>query len=86
MIALAAQALERDESYAARFSEVLVDEFQDTNDQQDALLRVVRRAARARLFVGGDLKQSIYRFRRAGPAVVGAYVAAQRPARRGGGR
>ena len=81
MIALAAQALERDESYAARFSEVLVDEFQDTNDQQDALLRVVRRAARARLFVVGDLKQSIYRFRRAEPAIFGRYVSA---ARRGG--
>lgn len=81
MIALAAQALEHDEAYAARFCEVLVDEFQDTNDQQDQLLRVVQRAARARLFVVGDLKQSIYRFRHAEPAIFERYIAA---ARRGG--
>lgn len=83
LIALAGQALERDESYAARFSEVLVDEFQDTNDQQDALLRAVRRAGGARLFAVGDLKQSIYRFRHAEPAIFERYISA---AKNGGGR
>lgn len=82
MIALAGQALERDESYAARFSEVLVDEFQDTNSQQDALLRVIQRAGGARLFVVGDLKQSIYRFRHAEPEIFERYIrAAQNGAR-----
>ena len=83
MIALAKEALRRDPRYASRFAEVLVDEFQDTNDQQDELLTVIRRAAGARLFVVGDLKQSIYRFRHAEPALFEKYI---REARDGGGR
>ena len=83
MIALAGQALEKDEGYASRFTEVLVDEFQDTNDQQDRLIRVIRRAAKARLFTVGDLKQSIYRFRHAEPSLFERYIA---EAQGGGGR
>ncbi|MBP5211353.1 MAG: UvrD-helicase domain-containing protein, partial [Pyramidobacter sp.] len=82
MIALAARALRASPEYAARFSEVLVDEFQDTNGTQDELLTVIREAARARLFVVGDLKQSIYRFRHAEPALFEKYI---REAQNGGG-
>lgn len=83
MILLAGQALKADSGYASRFGEVLVDEFQDTNDQQDGLLRAIRQAASPRLFIVGDLKQSIYRFRHAEPALFERYID---EARRGGGR
>lgn len=55
------------------FDHVLVDEFQDINPVQAAILKLVSReddAARpANLFVVGDVKQSIYRFRLAEPAI-----------------
>ena len=74
MIALASRALRASPGYAARFAEVLVDEFQDTNGTQDELLSVIRETAGARLFIVGDLKQSIYRFRHAEPALFEKYV------------
>ncbi|WP_258360127.1 helicase-exonuclease AddAB subunit AddA [Moorella sulfitireducens (nom. illeg.)] len=68
-----------------RFDEVLVDEYQDINSVQDAILTMVSRQAtacsgpagicgdtpdlpaRPNLFMVGDVKQSIYRFRLANP-------------------
>lgn len=48
-----------------RYSYVFVDEYQDTSDIQEA---IVRRVAREdNLFMVGDVKQSIYRFRQAEP-------------------
>ncbi|MGD2108651.1 MAG: UvrD-helicase domain-containing protein [Phycisphaerae bacterium] len=56
-----------------RFAHVLVDEFQDINPLQEAIIRLVSREACPHrdnnLFVVGDIKQSIYRFRLAEPAV-----------------
>ena len=49
-----------------RFSEVLVDEYQDTNDLQDRLFCVLSNFEK-KLFVVGDVKQSIYGFRGANP-------------------
>lgn len=49
---------------AASFDEVLVDEYQDVNEVQDAIFR---RLAANDLFAVGDVKQSIYRFRLAEP-------------------
>ena len=49
-----------------RFDEVMVDEYQDTNDLQDMLFKVLSCDER-RLFVVGDIKQSIYGFRGANP-------------------
>lgn len=49
-----------------RFDEVLVDEYQDTNDLQDMLFKVLSDSER-KLFVVGDVKQSIYAFRGANP-------------------
>ncbi len=49
-----------------RFDEVLVDEFQDTNNMQDILFSALS-GDESKLFVVGDLKQSIYRFRGANP-------------------
>lgn len=50
---------------------LLVDEFQDTDRDQEALVRTLcgPKIERARLFFVGDVKQSIYRFRRADPRV-----------------
>ncbi len=52
-------------SYQRRFKHVLVDEYQDVNEAQDAILTLVSRAGR--FFCVGDVKQSIYRFRLAEP-------------------
>lgn len=49
-----------------RFDEVMVDEYQDTNDLQDMLFYVLS-AREKKLFVVGDVKQSIYGFRGANP-------------------
>jgi len=48
-----------------RFVEVLVDEYQDTNAVQEAILQLVSRqgGGDSNLFMVGDVKQSIYRFR-----------------------
>lgn len=48
-----------------RFREVLVDEYQDINPVQDLILWLIS----PRLFMVGDLKQSIYGFRMAEPRV-----------------
>ena len=60
-------------AYHTQFRHVMVDEFQDINEVQDAILtRVSReglgRAKGSNLFCVGDVKQSIYRFRLADPA------------------
>lgn len=49
-----------------RFDEVLVDEYQDTNPLQDRLFYAISDQGR-KLFMVGDVKQSIYRFRHADP-------------------
>jgi len=46
--------------------EILVDEYQDTNGVQDALFTAL---SRNNLFMVGDMKQSIYRFRLADPSI-----------------
>jgi ATP-dependent helicase/nuclease subunit A len=56
-----------------RYAHVLVDEFQDINPVQRAILEAVSREGEAdqdgNLFVVGDVKQSIYRFRLAEPEI-----------------
>lgn len=56
-----------------RYVYVLVDEFQDINPIQKAIIGLVSRESdpdqRNNLFVVGDIKQSIYRFRLAEPAI-----------------
>lgn len=56
-------------SYRKQFKEVLVDEYQDTNMVQEAILRLVTRGVEneGNMFMVGDVKQSIYRFRLAEP-------------------
>ncbi|MDY2686128.1 MAG: helicase-exonuclease AddAB subunit AddA, partial [Selenomonadaceae bacterium] len=50
------------------YQEVMVDEYQDTNGVQEAILELVRRADAPNLFTVGDVKQSIYRFRLTDPS------------------
>ena len=50
------------------FSEIMVDEYQDTNDVQDAIFRAVSDDEK-NIFMVGDVKQSIYRFRMAEPRI-----------------
>ncbi|HEY8501724.1 MAG TPA: UvrD-helicase domain-containing protein, partial [Solirubrobacterales bacterium] len=64
---LAARLLERaeiGEHYRARFSQILVDEFQDTNRLQLRLIEALR-GPKTELVVVGDELQSIYGFRHA---------------------
>ena len=51
-----------------RYREVMVDEYQDVSPVQDAIFRAVSDNGR-RLFLVGDVKQSIYRFRLADPGI-----------------
>ena len=53
---------------AARYTEVMVDEYRDVSRVQDTIFRAVSRAE-SNLFLVGDVKQSIYRFRLADPAI-----------------
>ena len=57
----------RNDDLLSRFEEVMVDEYQDTNDLQDMLFYVLSNRE-SKLFVVGDIKQSIYGFRGANPA------------------
>lgn len=50
--------------YRQSIDEVMVDEYQDTNDLQDRLLSLLEQD---NLFMVGDVKQSIYGFRNANP-------------------
>lgn len=54
-----------------RFIEVLVDEYQDTNEVQERILQLVSKSdeATGNLFMVGDVKQSIYKFRHAEPGL-----------------
>lgn len=55
------------QEFLDRFKEVMVDEYQDTNDLQDILFYVLSDKEK-KLFVVGDVKQSIYAFRGANPS------------------
>ncbi|MGN6368371.1 MAG: helicase-exonuclease AddAB subunit AddA [Phycisphaerae bacterium] len=67
-----------------RYRHVLVDEFQDINPLQEALLAAVRSAesfgGKGNLFVVGDVKQSIYGFRLADPVLFSARIQRARAA------
>ena len=51
-----------------RYAEVMVDEYQDVSLVQNMIIRAVSDSGR-RLFMVGDVKQSIYRFRLADPTI-----------------
>ena len=51
-----------------RYTEVMVDEYQDVSQVQDTIFRAVSGEGK-KLFLVGDVKQSIYRFRLADPEI-----------------
>ncbi len=55
------------EEYRQRFAYVFVDEYQDSNQIQEAIIQRVKK--KDNLFMVGDVKQSIYRFRLADPTL-----------------
>ena len=57
------------ESIRQSYAAVMVDEYQDTNALQDALYTCLATPSGDDLFLVGDLKQSIYRFRQADPSI-----------------
>ena len=57
------------EKFREKFDEVLVDEYQDSNNVQETIINMVSRKTldNPNVFMVGDVKQSIYRFRQAKP-------------------
>ncbi len=53
---------------SGRYAEIMVDEYQDTNQVQDAIFQAIS-GSQQKLFLVGDVKQSIYRFRLADPSI-----------------
>lgn len=56
-------------NFSDRFSEIYLDEYQDTNEVQEAIVSLIARKEPGNVFMVGDVKQSIYRFRLAEPGL-----------------
>ena len=65
-------------SLAQTYREILIDEYQDSNAVQECIFQAVSREGK-NLFLVGDVKQSIYRFRLADPTIFLQKYAAHRP-------
>ena len=64
-------------AYSQQFVEILVDEYQDSNEVQETILQSICQAEEngPSLFMVGDVKQSIYKFRMARPELfMGKYA------------
>ena len=57
------------EELQQRYRQIMVDEYQDTNQLQDMIIAGLKTAGHNHLFMVGDVKQSIYRFRQADPSL-----------------
>ena len=64
---------------SGRYREIMVDEYQDTNEVQNCIFRAISRDGQ-NLFTVGDVKQSIYPFRLADPTIFLEKYLAYRPA------
>lgn len=54
--------------YRKKFEEILIDEYQDSNEVQEVIMNAIsRKNDIPNMFMVGDVKQSIYRFRQAKP-------------------
>ena len=55
--------------YRERFDEIMVDEYQDSNMVQEIIINMISKvdSPKPNVFMVGDVKQSIYRFRQARP-------------------
>ncbi|MGI6153964.1 MAG: UvrD-helicase domain-containing protein [Christensenellaceae bacterium] len=61
------------DAYERRYPYIFVDEYQDTSQVQEDIVSAI--AAQNHLFMVGDMKQSIYRFRMADPEIFKAKLA-----------
>ena len=80
---LALQILRQPEAadyYRAHFQEIYIDEYQDTSSIQEAILQAI---GQNNIFMVGDVKQSIYRFRHARPRIFISRASRYREARSG---
>lgn len=68
--------------YRDQYIEILLDEYQDTNLVQEAIIQLISRKDQGNRFMVGDVKQSIYRFRLAEP---GLFLAKYKSYGSGGG-
>ncbi|MCL2767616.1 MAG: UvrD-helicase domain-containing protein, partial [Synergistaceae bacterium] len=66
------------------FKQIMVDEFQDTDPLQESMIRSIAKEPDVNIFVVGDPKQSIYRFRNADLSIFERYVKASKK-RKGNG-
>ena len=57
------------EQVAGRYDALFIDEYQDVSGIQEAILRALHQKGKNTLFMVGDVKQSIYRFRLADPTL-----------------
>lgn len=71
------------ELYKNRFIKTLVDEFQDINELQYGIIRLLAEPGEGKLFIVGDVKQSIYGFR---GAQVGVFERVGSEIQSGGGK
>lgn len=55
--------------FAEKYHEIMVDEYQDTNPLQEAILTTIAAPHPGNMFMVGDIKQSIYGFRQADPTL-----------------
>jgi len=60
---------------ATDFNEIMIDEYQDTNEMQERIVGLIAAAHKVPMFMVGDVKQSIYRFRLAEPGIFQAKYA-----------
>ena len=65
-ISLVRDNLEIREEVGNSFKEILIDEYQDTNDIQETFISYI---SHDNVYMVGDIKQSIYRFRNANPSI-----------------
>ncbi|MGI6665566.1 MAG: UvrD-helicase domain-containing protein [Christensenellaceae bacterium] len=70
MVSMPLELLQKEDiraAYSARYDYIFIDEYQDTNPAQEAMLFAI--TPRGGHFMVGDMKQSIYRFRMADPTI-----------------
>ena len=70
------QARPAAEEFRKHFKEIMIDEYQDSNEVQEAILTAIsgHEQGNYNMFMVGDVKQSIYRFRMAKPELfIGKY-------------
>jgi len=78
LIKYAGEVLRKNPEYGNKFKHILVDEFQDTDTLQDLLIKGIWKGDVNTLFIVGDIKQSIYRFRHADLKIFRGYINASR--------